>query len=147
MQTGWEDSELFEELDGMKYLFVVFQENTNGEIIFKGSKMWAMSDEDIELARLDWMDIRAVLDCGVQLTIGADGRTYNDFPGVADARRIHLRPHGEKAFYVNADGTSWGNGKLSDTEPLPDGRRMTRQSYWLNNSFVKDIVSDLVDTD
>jgi hypothetical protein len=28
---------------------------------------------------------------------------------------------------------------------LPDGRRMTRQSYWLNNSFIKSVVSDLVD--
>ncbi len=147
IQTGWEDSELFKQLDSMKYLFVVFQEDTDGEIIFKGSKLWAMSDADIDLARLDWMDIRAVLNEGVQLTIGNDGRTYNNFPGVSEARCVHLRPHGDKAFYVNADGTSWGNGKLSDTEPLPDGRRMTRQSYWLNNSFIREIVKELVDTD
>ncbi|MCD8125412.1 MAG: hypothetical protein LUE23_10390 [Lachnospiraceae bacterium] len=146
-QTGWEDSELFKKLDGMKYLFVVFQKNVDGETIFKGSKLWAMSDEDIELARQDWMDIRAILDHGVKLTIDRRGRTYNNFPGVANARRIHLRPHGNKSFYVNADGKSWGNGKLSDTEPLPDGRRMTRQSYWLNNTFVKNIVSELVDND
>ena len=106
-----------------------------------------MSDQDIDLARKDWQDIKTVLKRGVQLTIGEDGRTYNDFPGVAQARRIHLRPHGEKAFYVDYDGSTWGNGQLRDTEPLPDGRRMTRQSYWLNNSFVKEIVSDLVDSD
>lgn len=147
IDTGWRDSELFSQLDSVKYLFVVFQENADGEIIFKGSKMWAMSDEDIELARLDWMDIRAVLNHGVELTIGEDGRTYNNFPGVAEARRIHLRPHGAKAFYVDLDGTFWGNGQLGDTEPLPDGRRMTRQSYWLNNRFVRDIVQDLVDID
>ena len=76
-----------------------------------------------------------------------NGRTYNNFPGVAEARRIHLRPHGAKAFYVDVDGTSWGNGQLGDTEPLPDGRRMTRQSYWLNNRFVRDIVQDLVGID
>lgn len=144
IQAGWEDSELFAQLDSLKYLFVVFQADANGNIVFKGSKMWAMSDEDIEEARLDWMDIKAVLTCGVQLRIGDDGRTYNNFPGVAEARRVHLRPHGEKAFYMNTDGTSWGNGRISDTEPLPDGRRMTRQSYWLNNSFVRDIVRDLI---
>lgn len=147
IRTGWEDSELFAQLDSIKYLFVVFQEDADGDIVFKGSKMWAMSDEDIEEARRDWMDIKAVLTHGVQLRIGDDGRTYNNFPGVAEARRVHLRPHGAKAFYMNADGTSWGNGRISDTEPLPDGRRMTRQSYWLNNSFIRDIVRDLIDVE
>ena len=88
-----------------------------------------------------------MLSQGVQLTIGEDGRTYNNFPGVAKARRIHLRPHSRKAFYINADGTSWGNGHISDTEPLPDGRRITRQSYWLNNTFIREIVLDLIDVD
>lgn len=38
-----------------------------------------MSDEDIDLAQRDWMDIKAVLTHGVQLTIGEDGRTYTIF--------------------------------------------------------------------
>lgn len=145
IRTGWEDSELFAQLDGIKYLFVVFQEDGDGDIIFKGSKLWAMSEEDIDEARLDWIDIKNVLTQGVQLTIGNDGRTYNNFPGVATARRIHLRPHADKRFYVNVDGSSWGSGCLSDSEPLPDGRRMTRQSYWLNKSFIREIVRDLID--
>jgi DNA mismatch repair endonuclease MutH len=145
LRTGWEDSELFAQLDSIKYLFVIFQEDADGDIVFKGSKMWAMSDDDIDEARQDWMDIKAVLTHGVQLRRGDDGRTYNNFPGVAEARCIHLRPHGTKSFYVDSDGTSWGNGRISDTEPLPDGRRMTRQSYWLNSGFVREIVRDLID--
>lgn len=143
--SGWEDSELYTQLDGLKYLLVVYQEDAEGNLVLKGSKLWSMSDEDIELAHRDWLDIKEVLTDGVELTIGNDGRTYNNFPGVAAARRIHLRPHGDKAFYVDTDGTSWGNGKLSDTEELPDGRRMTRQSYWLNNSFIKEVVREFVD--
>ena len=57
-RTGWEESELFAQLDSIKYLFVVFQEDADGDIIFKGSKLWAMSDEDIEEAHQDWMDIK-----------------------------------------------------------------------------------------
>ena len=97
---------------------------------------------------VQFLFFRHALRQGVQLTRGPwgnDERTYNNFPGVAKARIIHLRPHGEKAFYVDTDGTSWGNGQISDTEPLPDGRRMTRQSYWLSNIYVRDLVSDLVD--
>lgn len=150
IKTGWTDSELYEQLDSLKYLFVVFQENNDGEIIYKGSKLWTMSDEDINLAFKDWLDIKKVLKEGVKLTRvkwGDNERTENNFPGVADARRIHLRPHGNKSFYVDFNGKSWGNGQLSDTEMLPDGRRMTRQSYWLNSSFVRDIVRDLIDKD
>lgn len=148
IKTGWKDSELYAQLDSLKYLFVVFQENIDGEIIYKGSKLWSMSDEDINLAFKDWLDIKKILKEGVKLTRvrwGNDERTENNFPGVSEARRIHLRPHGDKSFYVEINGESWGNGQLSDTEPLPDGRRMTRQSYWLNNSFVREIVKDLID--
>lgn len=142
--SGWEDSELYSKLEGLRYLFVVFQEDEDGDIIFEGSKLWAMSDTDIELAKEDWIDIKRVLENGVQLVVGRDGRTYNNFPGVAHARRIHLRPHGDKAFYVDCNGHSWGNGKISDTDLLPDGRRMTRQSYWLSSRFVRNIVCDLL---
>lgn len=142
--SGWEDSELYSQLDGLRYLFVVFQEDEDGNVVFKGSKLWTISDTDIELAKKDWLDIKRVLIEGVQLIIGKDGRTYNNFPGIADARRIHLRPHSDKAFYVDYDGHSWGNGKISDTDLLPGNRRMTKQSYWLSNRFVRNIVRELI---
>ncbi len=105
-----------------------------------------MSDEDIEAAHQDWNAIKRILQDGVKLTKGKDGRTYNDFPGPRVARIIHLRPHGNHAYYTDFDGTSWGNGKISDSVLLPvRKRRMTRQSYWLKNSFVRKIVQDMVD--
>ena len=144
--SGWEDSELFKQLDNLRYLFVIFQQK-NDKIYFNGSKLWSMSDEDIELAHQDWLDIKKIIKEGVVFNVvnyGSGTRTENNFPGVADARRIHLRPHGNKSFYVDKDGHSWGNGKLSDTEELPDGRRMVRQSYWLSSKFVRNIVKDLI---
>lgn len=142
--TDWENSELYGILEGLKYLFVVFQENESGATILKGVKLWSMSDDDIEMAHQDWIDIKNVLKSGVSLTIGDDGRTYNNFPGASEAKLIHLRPHGDKAYYANKDGKSWGIGKLTDSELLPDGRRMTRQSYWLKNSYIKQIVQEFV---
>ena len=71
IKTGWTDSELYKQLDELKYLFVVFQKVPDGSIIFKGSKLWSMSEEDIALAFKDWMDIRNVLRHGVQLVRGA----------------------------------------------------------------------------
>lgn len=143
--SDWENSELYGILDGLKYLFVVFQENELGSTILKGVKLWSMSDEDIEIAHQDWNDIKNILKNGVLLSIGDDGRTYNNFPGTSKARMIHLRPHGNRAYYVDKDGRSWGNGKVTDSELLPDGRRMTRQSYWLKNNYIKQIVQEFVD--
>lgn len=142
--SSWENSELYSILDGLRYLFVVFQKDGKGNTCLKGVKLWAMSDEDIEIAHKDWDDIRKVLMAGVELSVGKDGRTYNNFPGVAASRMIHLRPHGDKAYYVDKNGKAWGNGKLSDSERLPDGRRMTRQSYWLKNTYIKEVVKEFV---
>lgn len=148
--SGWEDSDLYKQLEDLSYFFVVYQQNTEGHLVLKGIKLWSMNESDINLAYKDWLDIKKILKEGVVLTRipwGTEERTTNNFPGAADARLIHLRPHGDKSFYVDVNGNSWGNGKLSDTEPLPDGQRMVRQSYWLKNSFVRNIVSDLISTE
>ena len=87
IRTGWTESHLYEQLDDMKYLFVVFQEDSNGDIIFRESILWAMSDEDIELAFNDWVDIRKVLKEGAKLIRapwGNDERTNNNFPARRD---------------------------------------------------------------
>lgn len=144
---SWELSELYAQLDTMKYLFVVFQNDNNGGVIFRGCRLWAMSDEEIAMAAKDWKDIKRIITSGVELFLDARGRIGNNFPGSKEARMIHLRPHANKAFYVDSEGKSWGNGKLSDTEPLPDGRHMCRQSYWLKNTFIREILKDLLKKD
>ncbi len=145
---GWEDSELYNQLDSLKYLFIVFQEEDD-DIIFRGTRLWSMTDKDIELAYLDWLDIKRVLNNGVilkRVPWGDTERTENNFPGIADARRIHLRPHGEKSFYVDEFGKQWGNGSPTDTVTLPDGKKITRQSYWLDSDYVRSFVLDLIKT-
>lgn len=143
--SGWEESDLFNILDGLKYLFVVYQETTSGTV-YRGCRLWGMSDEDIELAHQDWLDLKKILNSGVEFTRvpwGNGERTENSFPGSATARIIHLRPHGNKSFYVDSD-TSWGNGCLNDTVPIPHGKRIVRQSYWLKQTYVRALVKDLL---
>lgn len=146
IRSGWEESELFYLLDELKYLFVIYQETKTGTV-YRGSRLWGMSDDDIELAHQDWLDIKKVLSEGVSLNRvpwGSGERTENNLPGVEESRIIHLRPHGDKSFYVDSDGSFWGNGKKSDTDLLPDGRRMVRQSYWLKQKYVRKLVQDLL---
>ncbi|MCH5210171.1 MAG: hypothetical protein J1F01_04325 [Oscillospiraceae bacterium] len=45
----------------------------------------------------------------------------NNLPKQSESRVAHVRPHGRN-----------GDDKL----PLPDGRMMTKQCFWLNNSYI-----------
>lgn len=33
-----------------------------------------------------------------------------------------------------------GKGSLSDTDELPDGRRITKHSFWMPKKFIKEIL-------
>lgn len=60
----------------------------------------------------------------------------NNFPKKADNRIIHIRPHTGKAYTQLEDGAVYGSGTIANSDELPDGRRMTKQSFWLNNTYV-----------
>jgi hypothetical protein len=60
----------------------------------------------------------------------------NNLPKKDNNPIIHIRPHTQQTYYVFEDGEVFGKGKLSDSDELPDGRRMTKQSFWLNNTYI-----------
>ena len=120
----WDTSELREMLEPTKFMFVIFQENDNGEYIFERIKFWNIPAEDLEQVRIVWEKTVATIKAGVKLEF--DGRvTHNNLPKATDNPVSHVRPHAR-------DG--------SDTYPLPDGRQMTKQCFWFNSSYVKKIV-------
>ena len=59
-----------------------------------------------------------------------------------DTRIFHLRPHASKSAYL-IDGVRYGNGSDTDMDELPNGDFMTKQSFWLNKSYVYDIVKEV----
>ena len=95
-------------------------------------------------ARRCWEEARRVVREGVELTVrtGRDGRLRvgNNLPKQSQNRVAHVRPHARRAYYVLGDGTVIGDDPR-DGSVLPDGRVMTRQSFWFNSSFVRDVVS------
>ena len=86
-----------------------------------------------------WKRTQDVVKSGVilkKVSWGDSYRVQNNLPTSKENRIIHIRPHASKAFYLFEDGTTFGNGSISDSDELPDGRRMTKQSFWLNNSYI-----------
>lgn len=120
-EDSWEDSELYNCLAPTKFLFVIYQENEQGELVFDRVKFWNMPSADLEEVRRVWLRTVWTIRDGVQLYKTARG-TGNNLPKSTESPIAHVRPHGRDS---------------SDQAPLPDGRMMTKQCFWLNNSYIK----------
>ena len=120
-ETEWEESDLYNYLAPTKFLFVIFQENDDGELIFDRVRFWNMPVDDLEEVHRVWQRTVDTIRNGVKLIPTSRGIS-NDLPKQSESPIAHVRPHGK-------DG--------SDKLPLPDGRMMTKQCFWLNNSYIE----------
>ncbi len=116
----WETSQLHEYLEPAKFMFVIFRENDHGEYVFERVKFWNIPARDLQEVQRVWERTVKVIRAGVKLK--SDGKvTHNNLPKAKESRVAHVRPHAQNA---------------RDTYPLPDGREMPKQCFWLNNSYI-----------
>lgn len=120
-ETEWEESDLYNYLAPTKFLFVIFQENYNGELVFDRVKFWNIPNDDLEEVHRVWQRTVDTIRKGVHLIPTKQGMS-NNLPKQSESPIAHVRPHGKDS---------------SDKLPLPDGRMMTKQCFWLNNSYIE----------
>ena len=125
-ETDWEESEFYEYLAPAKFAFIIFEENNEGELVFARVKFWNIPAEDLEEVGRVWSRTVETIKRGVKLTQTSSGIS-NDLPKQSESRVAHVRPHGRD-----------GNDKL----PLPDGRMMTKQCFWLNNTYIAEQIKE-----
>lgn len=135
----WEESTFYNNLGSKRYLFVVYKK-LGKDYILKGCQLWNMPYDDLEEARKGWEGIQKVVNEGLTLDKyfrknGTDFIVKNNFPKKNGNRVIHIRPHTSERYYILGDGEIIGENPVYGDE-LPDGRVMTKQSFWLNNSYV-----------
>ena len=136
MNTDFENSNLREELETTKYMFFVFKKE-HGEYIFKGIKLWNMPELIIEnQVKSMYEKTQDVIRTGSIVNhIDDNGRRITNFPGMSDNGICHVRPHGRNSL---------------DTIPLPvkdkvtGAQEFTKQCFWFNNSYLKEIISDIL---
>ena len=116
----WEESELYNYLAPTKFMFVIFQEQSDGEYVFDRVMFWNISNQDLEEVGRVWARTVQTIRNGVTLIQTPYG-VSNNFPKQSESPVAHVRPHGRNA---------------ADKLPLPDGRMMTKQCFWLNNSYI-----------
>ena len=97
-----------------------------------------MPAEDIEELRQVWVKTRIAIRHGAGLRLV--GRTVrNTLPKSTESYLAHVRPHTNRAAYRLADGTIIGEPDKY-ANPLPDGQWMTKQCFWFNKLYIKNIL-------
>lgn len=121
-ETEWENSELYNYLAPTRFMFVIFQQRQDEQYAFDRVMFWNIPNADLEQVRIVWQRTVQALREGVQLTQTPRG-VKNNLPKQSENPVAHVRPHGKDA---------------SDKLPLPDGRMMTKQCFWLNNTYIRE---------
>ncbi|MCL2360529.1 MAG: restriction endonuclease [Defluviitaleaceae bacterium] len=138
IQEEWEESNLMSYLAPAIFLFVIFKENNLGEYVFERVKFWNIPVTDLDEVEKVWHRTVDTIRRGVKLTIQGK-RVINDLPKSTDNHVAHIRPHSSRSAYRFDDVVI---GKLGDAYELPDGRWMTKQCFWFNNSYVESIIKE-----
>lgn len=144
INEDWETSPFRARLETSRFFFVVFREDHEGAWRLDRCLFWAMPANEIEgPTKACWDETRKVIREGVKLNPYRDAsgklKVTNNLPGMADNPIAHVRPHTSKAAYRFADGTEIGDIARNAYE-LPDGRWMTKQSFWFNKSYLERIL-------
>ena len=118
----WEESELYNYLAPTKFMFAIFQELDSGEYIFERVMFWNIPNKDLDEVKRVWKRTVETIRRGVILKKTPYGIS-NNLPKQTESAVAHVRPHARNAM---------------DKLPLPDGRLMTKQCFWLNNSYIEE---------
>lgn len=144
VQEEWEDSDLFQYFDETKFFFVVYKKD--GDVYrLKGCQLWNMPYVDLnETVCAGWRLVQKIVAEGIQFEVkkiknGVQVR--NNLPPISANPIIHVRPHSQKSYHQFENGEIIGDN-IKNASQLPDGRWMTKQSFWLNNSYILSQLDD-----
>lgn len=112
IKEDWEHSSLRNMFLDTKYLFIVYKENSNRELVLEKTIFWNMPLSDLD------NEVRIVWEETVKRI--KEGRAH-DLPKISEYDICHVRPHARNS---------------SDTYPTPYGTEEVKKCFWLNNSYI-----------
>lgn len=135
IEQNWDNSDLKNELETTKYMFFIFKKE-HGDYIFKGIKLWNMPINDIDTHVKDmWIKTYDIIKSGNIVRNIINGKRITNFVGKGDNPVCHVRPHGRNSKDVT---------KLPVADKYTGKDFYTKQCFWLNNDYVKEILKDLI---
>lgn len=136
----WETSTIRKYFEETKFLFVVYKIE-NKEYVLCDVKFWNISNVDLDIeVRACWEETQSLITKGISFShkVANNKSGYiitNNLPSKKNNRIMHVRPHSAESAYKLHNGVKFGN-LHRDADELPDGQYMTKQSFWLNNSYI-----------
>jgi DNA mismatch repair protein MutH len=115
VNEDWEDSNFFQKIE-QRFLFVIFREGEDGELRLEKILYWNMPYRDREEARRVWEMTKACVAIDASV-----------LPKSKDSRVAHVRPKGKNS---------------RDTLPTPQGTNLVKKCFWLNSSYLNEIVQN-----
>lgn len=135
----WESSHVYNEIYNKRFLFVIFKEIEPKLFVLDSIKFWGFQDRQLEEIQRVWQETRQIISDGVKLTQNGN-KVSTNFPQSKINRILFTKLHATNAYYEIEKGKFVGKGSLSDTDELPDGRRITKHSFWMPKKFIKEIL-------
>ena len=136
---SWESSHVYNEIYNKRFLFVIFKEIEPKLFVLDSIKFWGFQDRQLEEIQRVWQETRQIISNGVKLTQNGN-KVSTNFPQSKINRILFTKLHATNAYYEIEKGKFVGKGLLSDTDELPDGRRITKHSFWMPKKFIKEIL-------
>ena len=99
-----------------RFFFVVFQRDNQNIPRLKKVMFWTMPQKDLEIAELFWQDTKYKI----------QHDEFDSFIKISDKRICHVRPKAKDS---------------TDLMETASGRLIKKKAYWLNSSYIKDIIS------
>lgn len=131
-------------------IIYVFQKDGKGNNIFKGHRFYNIPQKIINgPIKMCWENTKNVLNNGVELTykkIENGHRITNNLPKKSENLVIHVRPHTSVSSYIKnsySDELPVKAQWINKPEGLSD-KYMTKQCFFLNNTYIKSIVKGLL---
>lgn len=136
----WEESHPYLEICNKRFLFVVFKEVSPKLFVLDSIKFWGFPDRLLDEVQRVWQETRMIIQEGVQLTINGN-KVSTNFPQSKVNQVVFTKIHAQNTYYEIETEVFIGKGKLSDTDLLPDGRHITKHSFWIPKKFLKEVLS------
>lgn len=135
----WEESYPYLEICSKRFCFVIFKECYKDEYILDNVKFWGFPERKVSEVKRVWKETRKILNDGVQLRKTSNGVKTN-FPQSKTNTTVYTKIHASQSLYELEKGIFVGNGNMACTDVLPDGRRITKHSFWIPKKFLKEIL-------
>ncbi|MDY0237021.1 MAG: Sau3AI family type II restriction endonuclease [Gudongella sp.] len=131
----FEESEVYDYFTSKKFLFVIFEYNSNNELYFSRIKLWnlPMTIIENELRKVYDYTRDLIKEGNIVRYIDNNDNRITNFPGKDYNDYFHIRPHARNKSDVY---------DLPVADRLTNLKEFTKQCFWLNNNYIKQILSE-----